>query len=216
MYLRPKNAHKNSFVFPDCVFRTFSGYACAVLMFNVYMCRKKMAGLLESDVEKAHKAIAYLSSISVAASTTPTSSTNVGNLSSSETGKKSTPVMEAADKALDALRRMRAGMTADRRVEKRKIEVSMLFNKKPKVEKKRVVWRHKFVCLAHRDLASYPALEKILTVLHQDGCSNCVGLVMFTCTYHDYTLIQDSWTCPLHFLVKYRAKFPVHFPSVVR
>ena len=140
-----------SFVFPERVFRTFSGYACAVLMFDVYTCRKKMAGLSESDVEKAHKAIAYLSSISVAASTTPTSSTNVGNLSSSETGKKSTPVMEAADKVLDALRRMRAGMTADRRVEKRKRiknEVSMLFNKKPKVEKKRVVWRHKFVCLA--------------------------------------------------------------------
>ena len=115
-YLRPENAHKH---FPERVFRTFSGYACTVLMFDVYTCRKKMTGLSESDVEKAHKAIAYLPSISVVASTTPTSSTNVGNLSSSDTGKKFTPVMEAADKALDALRRIRAGMTADRRVEKR-------------------------------------------------------------------------------------------------
>ena len=81
-YLRPENAHKHF----------------------LYTCRKKMAGLSKSDVEKAHKAIAYLPSITVVASTTPTSSTNVGNLSSSETGKKFTPVMEASDKALDALR----------------------------------------------------------------------------------------------------------------
>ena len=103
-------------------------------------CRKKMAGFSESEVEKAHQVITFLSSISLPAST---SLTNVGNSSSSEARKKSTPIMEAADKSLDALRRMRAGMTADRRVEKRKRiknEVSMLFNKKPKVEKKCVVW----------------------------------------------------------------------------
>ena len=125
------------------VFRTFSGYACAVSIVDVYTCRKKMSALSESEVEKAHQAINFLSSISLPTSTTPTSSTNVENSSSSEAGKKSTPVMEAADKSLDALRRMRAGMTADRRVEKRKRiknEVSMLLNKKPKVEKKCVVW----------------------------------------------------------------------------
>ena len=129
---------------------------------EVYTCRKKTAGLSESKVEKAHQAITFLSSISLPASTTPTSSTNVGNSSSSEAGKKSTPVMEAADKASDALRRMRAGMTADRRVEKRKRmknEVLMLFNKKPTVEKKRVVWRHKFVCLAHRDQDRIPTTD---------------------------------------------------------
>ena len=136
------------------------------------MCRKKMAGLSESEVEKAHQAITFLSSISLPASTTPTSSANVGNSSSSEAGKKSTPVMEAADKALDALRRMRAGMTADRRVEKRKRmknEVSMLFNKKPKVEKKRVVWRHKFVCLAHRDQDRIPTTDAEKEELYQAG-----------------------------------------------
>jgi len=39
---------------------------------------------------------------------------------------------------------------------------------------------------------------------------------MVTCMYPDYTLIQDSSICPSHFLVKYRAKFPIHFPSAVR
>ena len=82
--------------------------------------------------------------------------------------------MEAADKALDALRRMRAGMTADRRVEKRKRiknEVSMLFNKKTKVEKpeKRVVWRHKFVCLAHRDQDRIPTTDAEKEELYQAG-----------------------------------------------
>ena len=79
--------------------------------------------------------------------------------------------MEAADKALDALRRMRAGMTADRRVEKRglKYEVSMLFNKKPKVEKKHVVWRHKFVCLAHKDQDHIPTMDAEKVELYQAG-----------------------------------------------
>lgn len=139
---------------------------------DAYTCRKKMAGLSESEVEKAHQTITFLSSISLPASTTPTSSTNVGNSYSSEAGKKSTPVMEAADKALDALRRMRAGMIADRRVEKRKRiknEVSMLFNKKLKVEKKRVVWRYKFVCLAHRDQDRIPTTDAEKEKLYQAG-----------------------------------------------
>ena len=57
------------------------------------------------------------------------------------------------------------------------------------------------------DYATNMSLEKMLTILHQDRCSNCVGLAMFTCMCLDYTVIQDSWTCPLHFLVKFRPNF---------
>ena len=63
-------------------------------------------------------------------------------------------------------------MTADRRVEKSKRiknEVSMLFNKKPKVEKKRVVWHHKFVCLAHRDQDHIPTTDAEKEELYQAG-----------------------------------------------
>ena len=63
-------------------------------------------------------------------------------------------------------------MTADRRVEKSKRiknEVSMLFNKKPKVEKKRVIWHHKFVCLAHRDQDHIPTTDAEKEELYQAG-----------------------------------------------
>ena len=45
----------------------------------------------------------------------------------------------------------------------------MLFNKKPKVEKKRVVWRHKFVCLAHRDQDCIPTMDAEKEELYQAG-----------------------------------------------
>lgn len=74
--------------------------------------------------------------------------------------------MEAADKALSALNRIRAGIKADKRVADRqmrtKMEVSSLFrrppSKKAKSEKK-VAWRHKFVCLAYRDQDRIPTMD---------------------------------------------------------
>ena len=70
-------------------------------------------------------------------------------------------VLQAADKALDALRRMRAGMRADVTGKKRtKDEVSSLFRPKKalKLEKK-PAWKHKFVCLAYKDQSRIPTSD---------------------------------------------------------
>ena len=85
-------------------------------------------------------------------------------------------VMEAADKALFALNRIRAGIKADKRVANRqkraKTEVSSLFrgppNKKLKSDKK-VAWRHKFVCLAYRDQERSPTTDSDKDELFQAG-----------------------------------------------
>ena len=62
-------------------------------------------------------------------------------------------VVQAADKAIDALRRMRAGIKADRN-KKRPIkdDVSSLLRgrKSARVDKK-PVWKHKLFCFAHKD-----------------------------------------------------------------
>ena len=70
-------------------------------------------------------------------------------------------IVQAADKALSALKRMRAGMKADDKISRKRIKKEMcgLFrSKKPKKEK-RVVWRHKFVCLAYRDQERIPTVD---------------------------------------------------------
>ena len=71
-------------------------------------------------------------------------------------------VVHAADKALDALRRMRAGMRADKRTKKPiKEEVSTLFHRPRKVIKldKKPAWKHKFFCLAYKDQARIPTTD---------------------------------------------------------
>ena len=80
-------------------------------------------------------------------------------------------VLLAANKALDALKRMRPGMTADKKVEKRKrikTKMSTLFRKKQKVEK-RVAWCHKFVCLAFREQNRQPTTDADKEELYQAG-----------------------------------------------
>ena len=81
-------------------------------------------------------------------------------------------LMQAADKALDALKRMCAGMAADRKVgrSKMKSEMTALFrpgNKRKSA--KRSEWRHKFVCLAYRDQDRIPTTDADKEELFQAG-----------------------------------------------
>ena len=70
-------------------------------------------------------------------------------------------IMQAADKALDSLKRMRAGMAADRKVGRAKMkrEMATLFHpgKKRKCDK-RSEWHHKF-SLAYRDQERIPTTD---------------------------------------------------------
>ena len=85
--------------------------------------------------------------------------------------------MKAADNALSALNRIRAGIKADKRVADRqkraKAEMSSLFRgpprKKMKVDSKKVAWRHKFVCLAYRDQERIPTTDYDKEELFQAG-----------------------------------------------
>lgn len=62
-------------------------------------------------------------------------------------------VLEAADKALSALRQARSGISKKRKV---KEEVNFLFKKKAK---KGTTWKHRFVCLAYRDQYRIPTTD---------------------------------------------------------
>lgn len=85
--------------------------------------------------------------------------------------------MKAADNALSALSRLRAGIKADQRVADRqkraKMEVSSLFRgppkKKLKADSKKAVWRHKFVCVAYRDQERIPTTDWEKDELFQAG-----------------------------------------------
>lgn len=70
-------------------------------------------------------------------------------------------VLQATDKALDALRRMRAGIRADATGKKRtKHEVSALFRPKKALKlDKKPAWKHKFVCLAYKDQLRIPTSD---------------------------------------------------------
>ena len=85
--------------------------------------------------------------------------------------------MKAADNALSALNRIRAGIKADKRVADRqkraKMEMSSLFRgpprKKTKVDSKKVAWQHNFVCLAYRDQEKIPTTDYDKEELFQAG-----------------------------------------------
>ena len=82
-------------------------------------------------------------------------------------------IVEAADRALVALKKMRAGMRADQVIQnKRKIksEVSTLFahKKKPKLCKP-VAWKHKFYCLAYVGQDRVPTSDTDKDELFQAG-----------------------------------------------
>lgn len=65
-------------------------------------------------------------------------------------------VLEAADKAISALRQVRSGSKFTSRKRKVKDEVSFLFNKK---RVKGASWKHWFVCLAYRDQSKIPTTD---------------------------------------------------------
>ena len=72
-------------------------------------------------------------------------------------------ILQAADKALDVLKRMRAGMTAEKRRDERKRgavkKMSSLFSSKKRKTAKRSVWKHRFVCLAYHDQDKIPTTD---------------------------------------------------------
>ena len=82
-------------------------------------------------------------------------------------------IVEAADRALVALKKMRAGMRADRVIQnKRKIkgEVSTLFTHKKKLKLcKSVPWKHKFYCPAYVRQDRVPTTDTDKDELFQAG-----------------------------------------------
>ena len=82
-------------------------------------------------------------------------------------------IVEAADRALVALKKMRAGMRADQVIQnKRKIksEVSTLFAHKKKLKLcKPVAWKHKFYCLAYVGQDRVPTTDTDKDELFQAG-----------------------------------------------
>jgi len=71
-----------------------------------------------------------------------------------------------------ALKKMRAGMTADKRIQKRKRvknEMSTLFHTNQQKEEKCVVWCHRFVCLAYRGQSRQPTTDADKEELYQAG-----------------------------------------------
>ena len=78
-----------------------------------------------------------------------------------------------ANEALDALKRMKAGIVADRAVDRKRArkEVCSLFHsKKKKVQSTlKPAWRHKFVCLAYKDQPKIPASDLDKEELYQAG-----------------------------------------------
>lgn len=78
-------------------------------------------------------------------------------------------IAKSTDKALDALKRMRAGMRADKSVTRKRAreEVSGLLTKKKRHVKS--AWHHKFVCLAYKDQNKIPTSDAEKEDLYQAG-----------------------------------------------
>ena len=62
-------------------------------------------------------------------------------------------IVQAASKALDALKKIRAGRNASKQSERKRVKQemsSLVRSKRPKTQQQ-YVWRHKFFCLAYTD-----------------------------------------------------------------
>lgn len=86
----------------------------------------------------------------------------------------STDVMKSADRALDALKRMRAGMKANNALSRKQAreEVSRVFNKRARIDRgneNKPAWLHKFVCLAYMDQDRMPMTDYDKEELYQAG-----------------------------------------------
>lgn len=69
--------------------------------------------------------------------------------------------MVAANKALSSLNRIKAGMKTDKNLDHRKharSEIKKIFGG-PKKKQKAAVWKHRFVCLAHKDQEKTPTTD---------------------------------------------------------
>ena len=80
-------------------------------------------------------------------------------------------IVQAADKALSALKRMRARMKADNATSRKRVKkvMSGLFRLKKQKTEKRTAWRHKFVCLAYKDQERIPTVDADKEELYQAG-----------------------------------------------
>ena len=82
--------------------------------------------------------------------------------------------MKSADKAVNALKRTRAGMRADTTLSRKQAreEVSRVFNKRARIDKvneDKPIWCHKFVCLAYVDQDKMPMSDYDKEELYQAG-----------------------------------------------
>ena len=81
-------------------------------------------------------------------------------------------IVEAAGRALVALKKIRTGMKGDQVIHKRKIrsEMSTLFPSKKRLRlSKPVVWKHKFYCLAYMGQGRIPTTDAHKEELFQAG-----------------------------------------------
>lgn len=76
-------------------------------------------------------------------------------------------IVKSASKAIEAVKRMRAGMQSTTK-KRAKHEVSRLFGRDKK-KKKQVAWRHKFFCLAYKDQEKIPTTDMEKEELYQAG-----------------------------------------------
>ena len=70
-------------------------------------------------------------------------------------------IVQAANKALDALKKMKAERNASSHIERKRVkqEMSNLFHSKRPRTLKKCAWRHKFYCLAYTDQDKSPTCE---------------------------------------------------------
>ena len=80
-------------------------------------------------------------------------------------------IVVAANKALNAIHRMRAGRNAVKLSDRKraKEEMSSLFHSKRRKVQKKYAWRHKFFCLAYTDQDKCPTYEADKDELYQAG-----------------------------------------------
>ena len=83
-------------------------------------------------------------------------------------------ILHAADKALGALNRIRAGTIAEERrmsIPKGQVKRSLksLFKKDNKRSRHQIAWKHTFVCLAYKDQNRIPTTELEKDELYEAG-----------------------------------------------
>lgn len=130
--------------------------------------------LSHAQVEKAREAIDFLSTLAPGPSGDRPSGSRAGTASGPTPVRKN--VIDVAEKALQSLKRVRAGMTAEKkRGEKGRKRVrqqmSELFTSKKKAltSKSRPAWKHRFICLAYRDQARIPTTDAKKDELYEAG-----------------------------------------------